>query len=79
MPGANNNFQLCPNLPRGGNREPQVSINAGIRVPWDKEVHFFQGTTMPPKKIHPLIKSAWLLVNSYLKYLAHDPPFLPQA
>jgi len=32
---------------------------------------------MLPKPIHQLIKSAWLLVHSYLKYLAHDPPFLP--
>jgi len=34
---------------------------------------------MLPKPIQQLIKSAWLLVNSYLKYLAHDPTFLPQA
>jgi len=33
---------------------------------------------MLPKKISTLSKSAWLLVYSYLKYLAHDPP-LPQA
>jgi hypothetical protein len=34
---------------------------------------------MLPKKILTLNKAAWLLVHSYLKYLAHDPPFLPQA
>ena len=32
---------------------------------------------MLPKPCHQLIKSAYLLVHSYLKYLAHDPPFLP--
>lgn len=26
-----------------------------------------------------MIKSAWLLVFSYVKYFANDPTFLPQA
>ena len=28
---------------------------------------------------HQLIISAWMLVHSYLKYFAHDPPFLTHA
>jgi hypothetical protein len=34
---------------------------------------------MLPKPNHQLIKSAWMLVYSYLKYLAHDPTSLSQA
>jgi hypothetical protein len=31
------------------------------------------------KQNSTLIKSAWFLVFSYVKYLANDPTFLPQA
>jgi hypothetical protein len=34
---------------------------------------------MLPKHIARMKISARLLVHSYLKYLAHDPPFLPHA
>ncbi len=28
--------------------------------------------------ILPMIKSTWLLVFSYVKYFANDPPFMPE-
>lgn len=31
------------------------------------------------RPILPMIKSAWLLAFTYVKYLANDPTFLPQA
>lgn len=79
--GSNRNSQIKPNPSRGGNREPNVPINSDGRGPWDNvsQVPCFQGMTMLPKPIDQLIKSAWMLVHSYLKYLAHDPPFLLHA
>jgi hypothetical protein len=79
--GDNRNSSIKPNPPRGGKREPDVPINPDGRGPWDKtsQVPCFQGMTMLPKPSHQLIKSAWMLVHSYLKYLAHDPTSLPQA
>jgi hypothetical protein len=79
--GDNRNSHIKPNPSRGGKREPHVPINLDGRGPWDKasQVPCFQGMTMFPKPSHQLIKSAWMLVHSYLKYLAHDPTSLPQA
>ena len=76
--GTNRNSRITPNPLRSVNREPQAPLNQifgvlGIKRPVFKRIAMLHNIT------NQLIRSAWMLVHSYLKYLAHDPPFLPHA